>query len=233
MTPSRKDDEPLFAREGLFRQKLNQLRTTGEISRVRNTDSQARLRELEQSAYLQNAQNVMTNADPQEMERLTLLDSLTQIYNHNTIVRIFREDLKRARRYKNYATVLMVAVDNLREIQAQRGALVSDSILKGVANFLMKEIRDVDIPSRYDGWHFAIVCPETDPSGVQVLAERLRNKIITERVSDVGQNWAITLSMGIAGFPAHGMQAEDLFHRALQALQESEMSGGNTFRVAQ
>ena len=89
------DQEPLFAREGLFRQKLNQLRKTGHIPQSIKSDSQSRIRELEQGGYLDNVKSTLEDADPKEMERITLLDRTTDLYNHNTIKRILTDEFKR------------------------------------------------------------------------------------------------------------------------------------------
>lgn len=227
------DDQAFFGREGLFRQKLNQLRSTGSIQKAGAAGSQARLRELEQSQYLAQAQSTLNQTAPQELERVTLLDSLTELYNHSTIARILRDELKRSRRYKHAETVLMVYVDQLEEIESGRGRLVSDSILKGVSNFLMKTIRDVDIPARYDASRFVVVCPETDAKGVAVLAERIKNKVRFERVSEMGQNWSVTCSMGIASFPVNGQQPEELFKAAFTACEQARIAGGDQLVIAE
>ncbi|HMP52225.1 MAG TPA: diguanylate cyclase, partial [Candidatus Melainabacteria bacterium] len=171
------DQEPLFAREGLFRQKLNQLRKSGHIPQNIKSDSQSRIRELEQGGYLDKVKSTLEHADPKEMERITLLDRTTELYNHSTIMRILGDEFKRSRRYKHDCTVLMLLIDGLYGIQQSAGAEVSDNILKGVADFVMKEVRDVDIPARYSAEQLLVVCPETNADGVAVLAERLRSKI--------------------------------------------------------
>lgn len=233
MAPGPYDDiEPRFGRESLFRKKLNQLRSTGHIANIPEVDSYTRSKEIEKSTYLENVASTLAKADPQELDRITLLDSLTQLYNHNTIMRIMKDEAKRAKRYKFHTALLMISVDALQEINLKHGAFASDSILKGVGNFLMGTIRDVDIPARFDAEHFLIVCPQTDVSGASVLAERLRGKICTERISDAGQNWTITVSIGIAAFPTHGVKEEDLINQAQNAMAEAETAGGNSFIVA-
>ncbi|MGD9684334.1 MAG: GGDEF domain-containing protein [Candidatus Obscuribacterales bacterium] len=226
------DQEPLFAREGLFRQKLNQLRKTGSIIQNAKVDSQSRLRELEQGGYLTNVQSTLKNTDPKEMERLTLLDNVTELYNHNTVTRILSDELKRSKRYKHDCTIVMILVDGLYQAQQGYGSDVSDSILKGVSDFLMAEVRDVDIPSRFSSEQLLVVCPETNTEGTCVLGERLRNKICLERVSDLGQNWHVTLSIGIASFPEHASNFEDLINAAETALNRAVDHGGNVVYVA-
>ncbi|MBK7747254.1 MAG: GGDEF domain-containing protein [Candidatus Obscuribacter sp.] len=225
-----KDQVPLFAREGLFRQRLNQLRNTGNLNQAKaqnQSDAQSRFKELEQGSYLSNVQSNMGKSDQQDAERIALLDSVTELYNRNTIMRIMRDELKRTKRYKHSMGLLVVRVDDYTKIAKAHGQNTADSVIKGTANFVMSKVRDVDIPARYDLDTFVVICPETDPKGVAVLAERIRSKIMLERVSDVGQNWHVTVSQGIAGYPGNALKADDLVETALQAAQKAAEAGGN------
>jgi len=222
-----------MGREGLFRQKLNQLRRTGRVTQQTSSDTQNRLKELEQGSYLTNVQSTLSQTDPKEMERLTLLDSVTQFYNHNTISRIINDELKRSKRYKHDCTLLMFLVDGLYGIQQSHGTEVSDSILRGVSDFVMRSIRDVDVPARYSAEQMLVVCPETDAQGVSILAERMRSKICLERVSDLTQNWHVTFSLGIGSFPAHAVSYDELFAKLEQALNTAVDKGGNCVVIAE
>lgn len=235
MAPGPRDqDQPIMGRESLFRKKLNQLRTDGHLNQLPTSDSARRTREIEKSNYLDNLHNTLaTNSDPVEMDRLTLLDGLTELYNNKSIVRVLKDELKRSRRYKYATTVLLLRVDGFHEIQGKFGHLASNSVLKGTANFLMSIIRDVDIPGRYDGETFVVVCPQTDLAGASVLAERIRAKIYTERISDVGQNWTVTVSQGLAAYPVSGQKEDELFRSALNALNDAQRRGGNTYSFSE
>lgn len=228
-----KDQQPLFAREGLFRQKLNQLRTVGQINTRSAPETKSRFKELEQESYLTNVQTSMAKGDPQEAERIALLDSTTELYNRTTIVRIIRDELKRAKRYKHNMGLLVVTIDELDTINKKHGAATVESIIKGVANFLMTAVRDVDIPARYDNNVFLILCPETEPKGVSVLAERIRSKIMLTRVSDVGQNWHVTVSQGIAAYPGAAVKADELIQNAIIAANTANKAGGNKTEYAE
>ncbi|MBK9206028.1 MAG: GGDEF domain-containing protein [Candidatus Obscuribacter sp.] len=225
-----KDQVPLFAREGLFRQRLNQLRNTGNLNQAKaqnQSDAQSRFKELEQGSYLSNVQSNMGKSDQQDAERIALLDSVTELYNRNTIMRIMRDELKRTKRYKHSMGLLVVRVDDYTKIAKAHGQNTADSVIKGTANFVMSKVRDVDIPARYDLDTFVVICPETDPKGVAGLAERIRSKITRERVLDVGQNWHVSVSQGIAGYPGNALKADDLVETALQAAQKAAEAGGN------
>lgn len=226
-------EDALFGRESLFRQKLDQLRTTGEIKRKQQLDPMARVRELEQASILGGAPGLVAGNTKEDQYKLTMLDSLTELYNHDAIVRIFKEELKRARRYKQNEALIMLKVDQLDQIIQAHGKLVGDSILKGLSNFLMKMIRDVDIPARYDAQHFAVVLPATDLKGTLVLAERIRSKVAYERISEMGQNWSVTVSVGVAAFPDHSPSPEELLQKAVQACAIARMQGGDAVYVCE
>ncbi len=227
-----RDQEPLFAREGLFRQRLNQLRKDGRINQPPAPDSINRLKELEHGNYLANVQSTLSQQDPKEMERITLLDSVTQLYNHTTVTRALTDELKKSKRYKRNCSVLVLLVDGLYGIQQSYGYETADSILKGVADFVMNEVRDVDIPARYSAEELLVVCPETDAKGTAILAERIRTKICLERVSDIGQNWHVTCSIGIACFPDSATTIDELVEKARVALNQSIDNGGNSVSFA-
>jgi diguanylate cyclase (GGDEF)-like protein len=222
-----KDQVPLFAREGLFRQKLNQLRNTGNVNERTSTEGSNRFRELESGIHLNNMQKSFLTTEPQEGERTTLLDGTTELYNRATIMRVIKDELKRAKRYKHTMSLLIVTIDGFEKMKKGNPTATVDSVLKGVANFLMNIVRDVDIPARYDINAFIVVCPETDPKGVAVLAERIRSKIMLERVSDVGQNWHVTVSQGIAGYPGGALKAEELIDSCIAAADTANKNGGN------
>jgi len=228
-----KDQQPLFAREGLFRQKLNQLRT-GENQNPRTPpDSSTRYRELEQGSYLSNVKESLAKADPDEKDRAALLDGATELYNRSAITTIIRNELKRSKRYKHNLSLLVLTIDELDAVSKKHGAATTDSIIKGVAHFLMGIIRDVDIPARYDNNTFLVLCPDTEPKGVSILAERIRSKIMLTRVSDVGQNWHVTVSQGIAGFPGAAVKGEELIDNAVIAANTALKNGGNQTVIAE
>jgi len=234
MAPGPRDqDQPHFGRESLFRKKLNQLRTSGEIQNLQGYDSASRSREIETGAYLEQVHTTLAKTDPVDLDRLTLLDGLTELYNNKTITRVLKDELKRSKRYKYNTAVVMVKVDGFDEIIGRFGHLASDSVFKGSAAFLMNTIRDVDIPARYNADTFVVVCPQTDVSGASVLAERLRNKIYTERISDIGQNWTVTISIGISAYPSGGTKEEDLFKSSMEAVLDAQRRGGNTFSISE
>jgi len=223
--------EPWLARESLFRQKLNQLRNTGEIQRTRISSHYSGFKALEQSHYLNNVSESFQHTDPRQLESLALLDVHTELYNHDTLCRVLKDELRRAQRYKNPLALLAIAIDNLPHIANHTDATAFDPLLKEVAQFLMKAVRDIDILGRYDLDRFIIVCPETNLDGAISLSGRLCNSIETEEFSASGQRSRVTISIGMATFPDLADGYDQLLYLGMQSLTVAKQSGGKTFKI--
>jgi two-component system, cell cycle response regulator len=186
-----------------------------------------RVKELEQRSMLTNTYNRLGTVKGEELERLALLDTLTELYNSRTFVKEIRDELKRAKRYKRPLAVCMLSIDNFREVHRSYGALTADAVLKSVGRVLMSSIRGVDIPARYSGEEFAIIFPETNAAGAAIVSERIRQRIASQAVSHNWHNLRITSSIGIAAFPSHAREHEELLNKTIQALELAMQRGGD------
>jgi diguanylate cyclase (GGDEF)-like protein len=192
-------------------------------------DSQVleRVKELEQRSLLTTTENKMSMVKGEEIERLALLDTLTELYNSRTFLKEIKEELKRAKRYKRPVALCMVTVDNFKDISRQYGALTSDAVLKVIGSVLQGAVRDVDIPARYSAEEFAIIFPETNSSGAQIVAERIRQRIGSQAITHNWHNLKVTASVGLAAFPAHAREHDELVARSIQALEMAMQRGGD------
>jgi diguanylate cyclase (GGDEF)-like protein len=204
----------------------NRLKQLGNRSYM---DSQVleRVKELEQRSLLTTTENKMSMVKGEEIERLALLDTLTELYNSRTFLKEIKEELKRAKRYKRPVALCMVTVDNFKDISRQYGALTSDAVLKVIGSVLQGAVRDVDIPARYSAEEFAIIFPETNSSGAQIVAERIRQRIGSQAITHNWHNLKVTASVGLAAFPAHAREHDELVARSIQALEMAMQRGGD------
>ncbi|MGB2711804.1 MAG: diguanylate cyclase [Conexibacter sp.] len=151
-------------------------------------------------------------------------DPLTRLPNR----RGFREqldlELERTRRGGTQMTVVVGDVDHFKEVNDRSGHQVGDAVLQRVAQLLNDGKRQIDLAARVGGEEFALVLPDTDAQGAFVLAERLREAL---RAAFTQDTVPITISFGIASFPAHAETAASLLHAADEALYAAKESGRN------
>ncbi len=223
------DNIPLFGRESPFRSKLDQVRgqrTTGLHSTVRIAPQQT----TELSNPLQRLQApgaAAGTSGSDEMERLALYDALTELNNHRTFMRELKYELKRGQRYKRPVAIAMICIDGFQELKSQWNQQAAENVLKAVAGLVRSVIREVDRPARYSADELAVIFPETNAAGVNVVAERIRQRIRSEAINQGWQQINLTASIGVASFPAHAREHDELIARAAQALEFATQRGGD------
>lgn len=195
-------------------------------------DSQVieRVKELEQRSLLTSTEQSLAAVKGEEIERLALLDTLTELYNSRTFTKEIKDELKRAKRYKRPVALCMVAIDGFKDVIKQYGALTADAVIKVVADVLKGAIRDVDIPARYSAEEFALIFPETNASGAAIVAERIRQRVAQQSITHNWHNLQVTASVGLAAFPAHAREHDELIEKGIRALELAMQKGGD--RVA-
>src|SRR5438046_7747278 len=123
----------------------------------------------------------------------------------------------------------MADLDLLREINNNYGHLAGDAVLKGIADVFRQQLRHYDIPARFGGEEFSILLPETPPEQAMEIAERIR-RAVAERefeVETAAEPIRATVSLGVAGFPKDGLDANELIHQADLAVYRGKLQGRN------
>lgn len=175
------------------------------------------------STMISLAANAIVNA---HLYDLAILDGTTKLF----VVRYFRqrikEEIKRAGRYAQPLTLIMMDLDHFKEVNDRHGHLSGDRVLSDIGIIIRKCTREyVDVPSRYGGEEFAILLPETDIEGGYHVAERIRKTV--ESTSFLKEGVSITISAGVASYPTDALTDEDLVEKADLALYEAKKTGRN------
>jgi diguanylate cyclase (GGDEF)-like protein len=185
--------------------------------------------------YLSNVKKLLANPAIVERSRLertersAVTDSLTRLYNRRHFSRALDLEVRRSHRYSLRMSLLMLDLDAFKRLNDQHGHLFGDLVLQRVGQELRRAVRDADTPCRYGGEEFAVILPETDRLGAHAVAERIRRRIggsFTDR-SVGGKHVEVSLSGGIASYPADGEDPPALIARADQALYLAKQLGKN------
>jgi diguanylate cyclase (GGDEF)-like protein/PAS domain S-box-containing protein len=158
-------------------------------------------------------------------------DSLTGLFNRHR----FNEELARmiaeAGRSHSRVALLFFDLDDFKYINDTFGHRAGDAMLIRVAGEIGGQVRRNEIFSRLGGDEFAILAPDVSDEMLRMLAERITRLIASVRFQYEGQSLRLTSSVGIAVFPDHADNAEDLIARADTAMYQAKEAGKNAWRV--
>jgi diguanylate cyclase (GGDEF)-like protein len=163
-----------------------------------------------------------------ELERLSVTDPLTGLYNRLRMMEVLDNEVRRSRRLHHPFAVLMADLDLFKKYNDAHGHPAGDAALKRIGAIMREACRDVDFVARYGGEEFLLMMPETEPESAVEVAQRIRKKIENETLAE----GSISVSVGVAGFPNNGDAADALIAAADAALYEAKHAGGNRVIVA-
>lgn len=174
----------------------------------------------------------------QEAKGSSLIDSLTGLHNHRFLFEAVSREVARSERFGRPVSLLMIDLDGFKSFNEKYGHDEGDRVLNRIGRILSGEVREIDITARSGGDEFSILLPEvgvtrdsTEDSDALHVAARIHDAISAETFAPDG-DFPITLSMGIAEFPSHTANAEELLERAGWAQREAKARGKNRVVVA-
>ncbi|MBT4077723.1 MAG: GGDEF domain-containing protein [Gammaproteobacteria bacterium] len=160
-------------------------------------------------------------------------DSLTGLNSRAMLEERVIEELNRAVRYKHELSVFFLDIDHFKSINDQYGHHVGDIVLGSLARIMKREVRKSDIVARFGGEEFVVLLPETSLDKARELAERLCTSVELETIKfeDEGEG-NLTVSIGVATFPAHGLTWPKLLDIADASMYKAKKGGRNQVVVA-
>jgi diguanylate cyclase (GGDEF)-like protein len=159
-------------------------------------------------------------------ERLTIKDELTEVYNYRFLKTALQREVRRAGRFHHHLSLVMIDADGLEPYTQDNGDLRGSLLLKELTSVLAQQVRSFDVMGRYGDDEFMLILPETNLEGAVEVAERMRAVVEQFEFSHAPPG-AITVSMGVASFPAVGAKPDDLVAAASRALEQARQRGRN------
>jgi len=158
-----------------------------------------------------------------ELNRLSITDKLTGLYNRVKTDDMLNGEIHRAQRFGHPFGLILLDIDLFKTVNDTYGHQVGDQVLVDVAQILRTTIRQTDVVGRWGGEEFIIICPQADESGTFNLAENLREKL-AQHVFTSGEHK--TASFGVTAYKP-GDTSKDIVARADAALYQAKQQGRN------
>lgn len=160
----------------------------------------------------------------EQMEKLSITDKLTNLYNRYKIEEILQREINRAERYHTCFGLLILDIDDFKNINDRYGHIAGDIVLKEFSTLLKNYARESDSVGRWGGEEFLIIIPESSKEAIVNVADRLR-KLIQGHRFDIAGN--ITISIGTTLYQKEAT-IDSLITKADSALYVSKSSGRNS-----
>jgi diguanylate cyclase (GGDEF)-like protein len=169
----------------------------------------------------------------QQMRELATKDSMTGLYSRKFFFDSASGLLYLALRNKQPLSVLYIDIDFFKKINDEFGHPCGDMVLSQFGSILLQNVRKSDLAGRIGGEEFCMVLPDTDASGAQIVAEKLRSLAASTIVTYETSSVQFTISIGIATLSqAYHSSPDKIFSVADKALYSAKQQGRNQVKVS-
>lgn len=165
----------------------------------------------------------------EDLKKISVTDSLTELFNRRYFQERLFEEMERSKRHNGPFTIFMMDIDDFKVLNDNYGHMAGDKALKRIAFAISDAVRSIDVAARFGGEEFSVILPYTTKENSYFIAERIRRNVedirFIENKLPLGQ--VVSISVGIAEFPADADSMEDLIDKADQAMYLAKAGGKN------
>ncbi|GIU49958.1 diguanylate cyclase [Shewanella sp. KT0246] len=163
----------------------------------------------------------------EQLEKLSQTDSLTQLFNRRHWQECFEKEYERFARYGESGSMIMIDIDNFKQVNDKYGHPAGDKVIQSIAHILKQSLRETDFAGRYGGEEFAVVLTNTNADESKYFTERLRKKIEASQVVYKNQIIKVTISIGVNALTEDVKTSSSWLSGADKALYLSKENGRN------
>ena len=159
-------------------------------------------------------------------------DTLTGLYNLRSFHAFMDDEIERSKRSTSPFSLLMIDIDHFKRINDHHGHQTGDDVLRHLCYVLKHNVRNIDRLCRYGGEEFVAILPNSGLKPTLPIAERIRAALeAAPYEAEHGEQISVTVSIGVATYPDHGLSDHDLVSAADSALYHAKRDGRNQVRV--
>lgn len=160
------------------------------------------------------------------LRQQSILDPLTGLFNRRYMKDSLERELYRAKRHNIPFGVIMLDIDFFKKFNDSYGHDIGDMVLERIGKLIKSAVRPEDIACRYGGEEFLVILPGTTMEGTNQCAARILSESHNIKIKNKGvMLGGVTVSLGVAAFPANGVTIEQVVKAADNALLEAKNSG--------
>jgi diguanylate cyclase (GGDEF)-like protein len=163
----------------------------------------------------------------EETKKYSRTDGLTGLFNRRFFDEALEGEMNRAQRYDGSFSIIFFDLDHFKNLNDTYGHQAGDLTLKQVSEIMILEKRTEDLACRYGGEELVLILPETQKINALVIAERIRQKVEDLELVFEGKSFKVSLSGGVASYPADAKDAKSLLHASDIALYQAKENGRN------
>lgn len=164
----------------------------------------------------------------EELLRTSQTDALTGIYNRKKLKDTLSLKIKKASRYDDQFSIILIDIDHFKNVNDTYGHLVGDKVIIGICNLISTNIREIDLFARWGGEEFVILVNNQNINQAELIALKLKEKICESKIEKLN----ITCSFGVAQYTKNDT-SESIFKKADKALYKAKESGRNCVILGQ